>query len=702
MTTERKVWGECVVLRRRPLAAIATGLAVVLATLAACSQAPREADAALLASIDALATEALEAGPLAGVSVAVMRDGRTVVSKGYGLADIARRVPATADTVYPIGSLTKQFTAAAILQLVEAGRLTLDDDLGVLLPDFPTQGHHVTVRHLLNHTSGIVDHTDLAGGRGEPGTTRQAVVDLIAAQRFDFAPGERFSYTNSGYLLLGLVIEKVTGGSYASYLEDHVFEPAGLRRTSYCPDEQEAGQARGYEVADGELVDAQPIEMAVPFAAGGLCSTVGDLLAWSEALRDGRVISDASYRMMTTATQLADGTTAPYGFGLMMLPLQGHAAVFHDGAINGFMSRLTFFSDDSVSVALLANTFTEGPGLDLFAAPLDALALGITDGVSLDDTSRGQVIDAVLARIRDQYVFPDRAEEMERAIHARQAGHEYDRVTSGPALAWLLTTHLREVSNDKHLGVDYFGAPDQSGGPVGPPPGPPKGQPAEPTNFGFERVERLAGNVAYIKLVGFVEPIGAEAAVAEAMTSVHDADAIILDLRDNGGGSPAMVALITSYLFDAEPVHLSDIHWRDGDRTEQFWTRSDVAGTRFGADKGVYVLTSERTFSAAEEFTYNLQALGRATIVGETTGGGAHPGGCAPLVAGFGMCVPTGRSINPITGANWEGTGVLPDVPVAAGTALETAESMARQALEDGRLQRPIGGSVAASSAMAS
>ncbi len=699
----QRVRVQCAVHRRRgrSRAAAAMLLSGVMLAVAACSHAPRQVDAALPASVDALAAEALEAGPLAGVSVAVVRDGRTVVSKGYGLADIGRGVPATAETIYPIGSLTKQFTAAAILQLVEAERLSLDDDLGELLPDFPSQGHHVTVRHLLNHTSGLVEHSDLTGGRGEPGTTRQAVVDLIAAHPFDFAPGERFSYSNSGYLLLGLVIEKVTGSTYASYLDEHVFERAGLRQTSYCPDKPGPGQARGYDIANGALVDAQPIEVAVPFAAGGLCSTVGDLLAWSQALRSGRVVSDVSYRLMTTPTEMADGTTVPYGFGLMMQPLQGHTAVFHDGAINGFMSRLTFFPDDQVTVVLLANTFSEGPALDQFAEPLDALALGIQEDVELDATTRAQVIDAVLSRIRDQYVFPDRAEEMEREIRARQAGSEYDRVTNVSALARLLTTHLREVSHDKHLGVDYLGDA-AAGGPVGPPPGRPEGNPADPAIFGFERVERLPGNLAYIKLVGFLEPQGAEAAVAAALTSVHDAEALIFDLRDNGGGSPGMVALISSYLFDEEPVHLSDIYWRDGDRTEQFWTLGDVPGTRFGPDKDVYVLTSERTFSAAEEFAYNLQALGRATIVGETTGGGAHPGGCAPLVAWFGMCVPTGRSINPITGTNWEGTGVVPDVAVAADAALETAESMARQAIGGAPLPGLGGELVGASSGMAS
>ncbi len=685
--------------RRRPRAAIAPLLAACLVAFGACGVGSNKADAALVARVDALAMEGLEAGPLAGLSIAIVRDGKTVVSKGYGLADIGRGIPATEDTVYRIGSVTKQFTAAAVLQLVEAGRLRLDDDLAPLLPDFPTQGRHVTVRHLLNHTSGIKNHTELEGGHGEPGTTRQAVVDLIAAQPFDFEPGEKRRYSNSGYVLLGLVIEKVTGASYASYLEGHVFEPLGLRRTSYCPDRTDGpGQARGYVVADGKLVDAPAFEMAVPFAAAGLCSTVGDLLSWSTALRDGRVISEASYQQMTTPTELADGTTVPYGFGLAIGPLQGHAAEFDYGVINGFMSSLNYFPYASVSVAILANTFNEGPGLGPLAAPLDAVALGIQeDAIRLDDATRGQVIDAVLSRIRDGYVFADRAEDMDRAIRARQEGHEYDNVTNGAALARLLTAHLQEVSHDKHLQVDYFF------GALGPVFQPPDEQGmAELTNFGFETVDRLPGNIGYIRLIGFVRAEGAEAAVAEAMDAVHDADALIFDLRDNGGGDPDMVALISSYLFGEEPVHLNDFYFRQEDHTEQLWTLRDVPGIRFGPDKDVYVLTSGLTFSAAEAFAYDLQALGRATIVGETTAGGAHLSDGGPLVLGFGMYVPSGRAINPITGTDWEGTGVTPDVPVAADSALDTAASIARQAIADDPVGGPSGASVAVSSGAAS
>jgi C-terminal processing protease CtpA/Prc len=202
-------------------------------------------------------------------------------------------------------------------------------------------------------------------------------------------------------------------------------------------------------------------------------------------------------------------------------------------------------------------------------------------------------------------------------------------------------------------------------------------------NFGFEKLERLEGNVGYIDLRGFAPAEMAGESAAAAMNFLTNTDALIIDLRKNGGGDPSMVALLCSYLFSPEPVHLNDLYFRPDDSTHQWWTFPYVPGKRY-EDKPVYLLTSQRTFSAEEEFTYNLKNLKRVTIVGETTGGGAHPGGGRPLDDHFGMFVPTGRAINPITKTNWEGTGVPPDVAVPADAALKTAHLAAlRKIAED-------------------
>ncbi|HKP84898.1 MAG TPA: S41 family peptidase [Blastocatellia bacterium] len=297
--------------------------------------------------------------------------------------------------------------------------------------------------------------------------------------------------------------------------------------------------------------------------------------------------------------------------------------------------------------------------------------------MTLDQTTRSAVIEGALKNLNDYYVFPETAKKMEQAIRDRAQKKEYDQITSAKALADALTAHLQEVSHDKHLRVRYSheAIPER------------KVQ-AEPTaeereqflkflrmtNFGFEKVERLTGNIGYLDLRGFTPAeFGAETVVA-AMNFLANTDTLIIDLRRNGGGDPAMVALISSYLFNSEPVHLNDLYWREGDSTRQWWTLPYVPGKRYGDKKDVYVLTSKYTFSAAEEFTYNLKNLKRATIVGETTGGGAHPGGTRRINEHFMIWVPSGRAINPYSKTNWEGTGVKPDVEVPADQSLKVAQ----------------------------
>ncbi|MCD9186899.1 MAG: S41 family peptidase [Pyrinomonadaceae bacterium] len=295
--------------------------------------------------------------------------------------------------------------------------------------------------------------------------------------------------------------------------------------------------------------------------------------------------------------------------------------------------------------------------------------------MTIDSATKTATIEAALKELNDRYVFPEVAKQMETNVRQRIGNKEYEAITSAEAFAKKLTEDLQSVSKDKHLRVRYSAQTI-----------PVRKQNGEPTaeekadyknymkriNFSFEKVERMPGNIGYIKLNNFYEPeLGAET-VAAAMNFVANTDALIFDLRENGGGDPAMVALICSYFFGDKPVHLNSLYWREGNKTEDFYTKPNVSGRKY-TDKDVYVLTANRTFSGAEEFSNNLKVLKRATIVGETTGGGANPGGMFRLNDHFGMFVPTGRAINPITKTNWEGTGVEPDVKVAKEIALKTA-----------------------------
>lgn len=303
--------------------------------------------------------------------------------------------------------------------------------------------------------------------------------------------------------------------------------------------------------------------------------------------------------------------------------------------------------------------------------------------ITITAVTRTKSIEAILRRLNESYVLPEIAARMEKSIRARMQRHEYDQITRSAALAEILTTHLHEVYDDKHLGVSFSYEPVTA-----------NAKESEPTpeererfrrmassvNFGFEKVERLNGNVGYMELDGFINPeLGAETAIA-AMQFLANTDALIIDLRYNGGGVPGLAQLISSYFFSESPVHLQSIYWREGNRTEQFWTLPFVPGRRY-VDKPVYILMSKRTLSAPESFAYNLQALKRATIVGEISAGGANPGREFRVNEHFGVFVPTGRAINPVTGTNWEGTGVRPDIEAPAAQALKAAHLAALRKL---------------------
>ena len=312
----------------------------------------------------------------------------------------------------------------------------------------------------------------------------------------------------------------------------------------------------------------------------------------------------------------------------------------------------------------------------LFAAALVACTSGTfaeQAPPAIDAATRQQVLDGAIEHMRRGYIFEDVAEKMAVALRAHAKAGAYDAITSGADFAAVLTRHLQEVSKDKHLRIVYNPAGIAGAQPPATDEERTRRAAAERrNNYGLHRVERLDGNVGYIELRGFSGAQEAGGAVAAAMNLLANTDALVFDLRRNGGGSPVTIGFISSYLFEKR-VHLNDFYVRETGRRQSFHTSETVDGRRYGETKPVYVLTSNRTFSAAEEFTYNLKHLKRAVIVGETTGGGAHPGGVRRITDHFGIWLPSGRAINPITGTNWEGIGIAPDIAVDPADALRAA-----------------------------
>ena len=306
----------------------------------------------------------------------------------------------------------------------------------------------------------------------------------------------------------------------------------------------------------------------------------------------------------------------------------------------------------------------------------------VVEDVKLDAPERQRVIDGIAKNLKESYVYPELAQKMEDAIRVNQKRGEYDAITDPDAFANRLTKDLRAISHDKHLGVNY--SPVKL---------PPEGQKPsadeeaqfrkmlERTNCSFEKVEVLPRNIGYLKLNAFPDPTICGPTAVAAMNFLAHVDAIIFDLRENGGGDPKMVAMISSYLFD-KPTHLNDLYNRKEDATTQYWTLPYVPGTTL-ANKPAFVLTSKSTFSGAEEFTYNLKSLKRATIVGETTGGGAHPVWGHNIDDHFMIGVPFARAVNPVTKTDWEGTGVAPDVKVEASQALDEAVKLAQDRIKE-------------------
>lgn len=297
----------------------------------------------------------------------------------------------------------------------------------------------------------------------------------------------------------------------------------------------------------------------------------------------------------------------------------------------------------------------------------------------LTPESKRQVVTEVSERLTQEYVLPDVGQAMAQALMTRLESGHYDDVTSSEQFAELLTEDMVKVSNDQHLFIFYMEGDL-----------PTEEEMMNPTpemqeqnlrflqydNYAIREVSWLDGNIGYLELAAFVDAEPAKRAIGNAMDLFQHTGGLIIDLRQNGGGMPETVALLASYFLGPDSVHVDSIYWRKTDTTEEFWTSTDLDGAWYGTTRPVYILTSEATFSAAEAFSYAMQVNNRATIVGETTRGGAHPGAIARIGDHYHMFISNGRAFSAVTGENWEGTGVIPDHAESADAALNSAHKL--------------------------
>jgi len=310
------------------------------------------------ATIDRAVAAELTRQHVPGIAVAIGRDGDVVYSRGFGLRDVRARAPVDATTVFEIGSITKQFTAAAVMQLVQAEKIRLDAPIATYLAGVPA-GDRITVRELLTHTSGLPNYTDVPNFFTTIAPRRVApsgLLALVANQPLAFAPGTQWAYSNTNYAVLGMLVAKVSGESYPAYVQSHVIAAAGLATTRYSATYLDGpNDALPYEDEAGTPTRLKPIDLDWAYAAGALWSDAPDLVRWQHALFSGRIVDATSLAAMTTPAVLPNGTSTDYGFGLIIENYYGVREIFHNGGLPGYSSRDAYFPDQHLEIAVLGN-----------------------------------------------------------------------------------------------------------------------------------------------------------------------------------------------------------------------------------------------------------------------------------------------------------------------------------------------------------
>lgn len=339
------------------LGIVALLLALFVAPAAVCAQA-RSAES----EVDAIVKSALKSQQMPGLALVVMKGDKVVLAKGYGVEDVGRRDAVTPETVFAVGSMTKQFVAALVLKLAEQGKISLDDPVSRHLPDFTNLPPGLQIRHLLSHTAGMRDEfvqPELVAVYDKPDSTFEEYAAIARHSPADFTPGSRWSYSNINYLMLTLVVERLTGQPLEKALAERIFNQAGLRSFRLCPSQpgQTKGQARGHISRDNKLISHPPEKFEFFRGSGGYCGSALDMARWTRALAAGKIISPRSYRLMTSRMKLTDGSEADYGFAMSLVSPDGARRIGHGGYGGGFSGQAAYYPDRQLSVVVLINRF---------------------------------------------------------------------------------------------------------------------------------------------------------------------------------------------------------------------------------------------------------------------------------------------------------------------------------------------------------
>ena len=368
-----------------------------------------------------------------GAAMIVIKDNKVLFRSASGMADMELGVSLTPENVFRLGSIGKQFTAAGILLLEEQGKLNVGDNISKYLPDYPTQGHSIKIENLLSHTSGIVDYNNIPDYDTLKDVTTQELIEVFENRPMNFAPGEKYRYSNPGYILLGAIIEKVTGQSYAEFIQIAIFDKLGMANSFYDGSQIILNRAKGYQGEKNNYRNASYISMTHAHAAGALLSTVDDMAIWSRALFDGELLSKSSLKKMTTDFVLNNGEHAGYGFGLAISKRYGERQIVHGGWINGFRTNAIWLPKQKIYAVILSNNPEKSPDVISIHMAFDAAGVDYTKNMTIDMDVDNLIEYQGVYRVN---------ERVTRRVMIKE-GNLYTQTTGGRP--WKIVAHDKDV-----------------------------------------------------------------------------------------------------------------------------------------------------------------------------------------------------------------------------------------------------------------